>query len=96
MTRATKKQSVILSIMRERRPSDPTDHPGQPANIYRNPSQVIKFTKQHGETLDQWLWINPGIAKTMKKHGWIEWHAGSPGKRTGYYITDAGREVLLT
>ncbi len=96
MTRATKKQSVILSIMRERRPSDPADHPGQPANIYRHPLQVIKFTEQHGGTSDQWLWVNPSIAKTMERNGWIEWQPQAGLKRAGFYVTAAGREVLLT
>ena len=55
------------------------------------------LTAQHcGGTEGQWLWMAQNTARAMKKHGWIEWHAGSPGKRTGYYITDAGREVLPT
>ncbi len=94
--RPTKVQSVILSIMRERRPSDPADHPGQSAAIDRGEKENFIFSSMNGECEGQWLWIHHSTAAAMLKHGWIEWQDRAGLKRAGYYVTAAGREVLLT
>ena len=94
--RPTKVQSVILSIMRERRPGiDPND-PGYPAAIDRGEKENSIFSGMNGECEGQWVWMHHSTAAAMLKHGWIEWQDPVGLKRAGYYITDAGREVLLT
>lgn len=95
--RPTKVQSVILSIMRERRHDiDPNIDPGYPAAIDRGEMQNFMFASTYGESEGQWLWMHHRTATAMLKHGWIEWQDPVGLKRAGYYVTDAGREVLLT
>lgn len=96
MKRATKVQSLYLSIMKERPPSAPADYPGHPALIDRGPAVNNFVARSHGSGEGSWLWMAPSTAKVMKKNGWIEWHPGSATRRAGFYITDAGREVLFS
>lgn len=55
-----------------------------------------EFVNRHGGTSDQWLWAGSSTVTAMRRRGWIEWRDGDTEKRAGYYITDAGREVLPT
>ena len=95
--RPTKVQSVILSIMRERRPGiDPNIDPGYPAAIDHGEMRNFIFSSMHGECEGQWVWMHHRTAAAMLWHGWIEWQDRAGLKRAGYYVTAAGREVLLT
>lgn len=95
--RPTKVQSVILSIMRERRHGiAPEIDPGYPAAIDHGENENFIFSSIHGECEGQWVWMHHRTAAAMLKHGWIEWQPQAGLKRAGYYVTAAGREVLLT
>jgi hypothetical protein len=81
-------QWLILSNMR---------NTGLPVAVRCGPDRPdYEFVNRHSGTANQWLWAGQSTVTAMKRHGWIEWHAGSAEKRAGYYVTAAGREVLLT
>ena len=86
MTRATKVQAEYIAVMKQ----------GHPALIDHGVAFNNLTARHHGGGEGSWLWMAPNTARAMKRHGWIEWHPGSAEKRAGYYITDAGREVLPT